>query len=61
MKLLTKAKADLSIGVVYLHVTQSNVAALRLYQSAGFHVAEGLLKAPWENRDGDMQRMECIL
>jgi UDP-2,4-diacetamido-2,4,6-trideoxy-beta-L-altropyranose hydrolase len=61
IKLLTKAKADLSIGVVYLHVTQSNVAALRLYQSTGFHLAEGLLKAPWENRDGDMQRMECIL
>jgi UDP-2,4-diacetamido-2,4,6-trideoxy-beta-L-altropyranose hydrolase len=61
IKLLAKAKADLSIGMVYLHVAKSNLKAVGLYESTGFHEEKGLLKAPWEHREREIQKMECLL
>ena len=47
--------------MVYLHVAKSNLKAIRLYESTGFSEAKGLLKAPWEHRESEIQKMECSL
>ena len=60
-KLLTKAKTDLSIDMVYLHVAKPNLKAIGLYESTGFHEAKGLLKAPWEHQEKEILKMECLL
>ena len=61
IKLLAKAKTDLSIGMVYLHVAKSNFKAIRLYKSTGFYESGALLKAPWEHQESEIQKMECSL
>jgi len=61
LNLLEKAKFDLTKSTVYLHVSKENVVAVGLYKSAGFKIVEDLLTGPWENKDQQIQRMECAL
>ena len=60
LNLITKAKYELSCSIIYLHVSKSNFAAIRLYNSTGFNHVNELLKEPWANRE-DIQKMTLMI
>lgn len=55
------ARLELKCKRMYLHVAKDNLPAVHLYVATGFVPSRTPLTHPWENRDGDVQKMECIL